>query len=166
MRGWREYKELKKGRSDSKTVFMAMQFDKDQRKNIDDIVKPVVEKFDFQLYLLPEFYMKENTIDLKLRNAIRDSRLLICDLTHKNNGAYFEAGFAEGLGKPVIYICELSAFEDAEKNKGKDGDKSKRLHFDVEHQEIYKWKEGSEDSIKKFQSDIEAKIRVSITKSN
>jgi nucleoside 2-deoxyribosyltransferase len=154
IQGWTKYEELKKSALNSEIVFMATSCGKEQRKGVEDIVKPVIEKFGFGFGVLPDLYTQKNIIDLKLRNAIRDSRLLICDLTGINDAAYFEAGFAEGLGKPVIYICELSAFE------------KKELHFDVEHQEIYKWKEGNEDSIKKFQSDLEAKVRVSSAKSN
>jgi nucleoside 2-deoxyribosyltransferase len=91
---------------------------------------------------------KENNIDIKLRNAIRDSALLICDLTHRNNGAYFEAGFAEGLGKPVIYICEQSSF----------ANKADKIHFDIAHMEIYQWKDDDVESINKFKNDMEAKI--------
>jgi len=43
--------------------------------------------------------------------AIRTARFVIADLTHDNNGAYFEAGFAEGLGLPVIYTCEAGKFD-------------------------------------------------------
>jgi nucleoside 2-deoxyribosyltransferase len=156
IQGWTKYEELKKSVVDSKIVFMAMSCGKEQRKGIEEIVKPVIEKFGFGFGTLPGLYTQKNIIDLKLRNAIRDSRLLICDLTGINDGAYFEAGFAEGLGKPVIYICELSSFEN----------KSEELHFDIEHQEIYKWRQGNEDSIKKFQDDLVAKIRVSSAKSN
>jgi nucleoside 2-deoxyribosyltransferase len=38
-------------------------------------------------------------------------------LTNSNNRAYFEAGFAEGLGKPVIYICEEETYKEHEKKK-------------------------------------------------
>jgi len=30
-----------------------------------------------------------------------------------NPGAYWEAGYAEGLGKPVIYTCEEAKFVEA-----------------------------------------------------
>ena len=149
IKGWQEYEKLKKSRSDSKFIFMAMQFDDEQIEFMKNFVRSVVNKLKFELYILPDIYTQENTIDLKLRNAIRDSRLVICDLTHRNNGAYFEAGFAEGLGKPVIYICEQSTFND----------KEKKIHFDVEHQEIYRWESKDEISVKKFQQDLEAKIR-------
>ena len=49
---------------------------------------------------------------------IRNSRFVIAELSHHNNGAYYEAGYALGLGKEVIHICD--------KKELKSG-----LHFDV-----------------------------------
>ncbi len=49
---------------------------------------------------------------------IRNSRFVIAELSHHNNGAYYEAGYALGLGKEVIHICRRTE----EKNE---------LHFDV-----------------------------------
>ena len=40
---------------------------------------------------------------------------MVVDLTHQNNGAYFEEGYAMGLGKPVIQLCQ----------------KDTKLHFDI-----------------------------------
>jgi len=52
---------------------------------------------------------------------IQSSDFLIADLTHDNSGAYWEAGYAEGLGKPVIYTCESVKF------------KNHKTHFDTNH---------------------------------
>jgi nucleoside 2-deoxyribosyltransferase len=52
-------------------------------------------------------------ISTQLRVNIRRSRFLVCDLTHGNRGAYWESGFAEGLGKPAIYTCRKDVFEDS-----------------------------------------------------
>ena len=44
---------------------------------------------------------------------------MIADLTHQNNGAYFEEGYAMGLGKPVIQLCKKNVdlhFDIAQKN--------------------------------------------------
>jgi hypothetical protein len=148
MHGWEKYHELKKGISNSKKIFMAMKFDEKQIKFIESSLEPLIKQLDYDLSRLPQYTDKENNIDIKLRNAIRDSVLLICDLTHRNNGAYFEAGFAEGLGKPVIYICEQSSFDN----------KEDKIHFDIAHMEIYQWTEGDDKSIDKFKNDMEAKI--------
>jgi hypothetical protein len=37
-------------------------------------------------------------------------------------------GFAEGLGKPVIYVC-----------RAKEGDVEKRTHFDANHRHTVRW---------------------------
>ena len=48
-------------------------------------------------------------IDDEIIAEIRRSRFLVADFTHGDKGArggvYYEAGFAYGLGKPVIYTC-------------------------------------------------------------
>jgi hypothetical protein len=44
-----------------------------------------------------------------MRAAILASRFVISDLTHDSPGAYWEAGFGEGLGLPVIYTCERAS---------------------------------------------------------
>ena len=40
-------------------------------------------------------------VDAVIEHEIRACRFLIADLSDDNAGAYWEAGFAEGLGKPV-----------------------------------------------------------------
>ena len=49
---------------------------------------------------------------------IRNSRFVIAELSNHNNGAYYEAGYALGLGKEVIHICKKSELASG-------------LHFDV-----------------------------------
>jgi hypothetical protein len=150
--GWNRFEELQQVNKESKQAFMAMKFDDEQKQFIKDKLKPIVKETGFDLLLLTDINSKENLIDNKLRVAIRQSRFLICDLTHCNAGAYWEAGYAEGLKLPVIYICEKKAFK--AKNK------TKRPHFDVNHQEIFQWDKNNEESIKDFLDNIKAKIQV------
>lgn len=69
-------------------------------------------------------------IDDRLRVEIRNSRFMICELTNANAGAYWKAGFAEGLGRPVIYSCEKSFFDE------------KKTHFDTNHCHTVLWVTG------------------------
>ena len=48
-----------------------------------------------------------------------------------NRGAYWEAGFAEGIGRPVIYTCRQDVRTST--------DKDTRPHFDAAHQAIVAW---------------------------
>ena len=82
-----------------------------------------------------------------MRAQIRDSAFVIVDLTHDNSGAYWEAGYAEGLGKPVIYICERQKFEAAQ------------THFDTNHCTTVMW---SADNPDKFATDLVATLRRSL----
>jgi hypothetical protein len=61
------------------------------------------------------------------RKESRTSRFVIADLTHGSAGAYWEAGFGEGLGLPVIYSCEKTAWE------------KQKTHFDTNHYKTILW---------------------------
>ena len=82
-----------------------------------------------------------------MRVQIRDSAFVIVDLTHANPGAYWEAGYAEGLGKPVIYICEKAKFE-------KDS-----THFDTNHCTTIPWTKGDGEG---FRKELIATLRRSL----
>jgi len=63
---------------------------------------------------------------------IRESRFVVADLTHSRGGVYYEAGFALGLGIPVVPVCREDQI---------DGDKATRVHFDVRHLNLIAWRE-------------------------
>ena len=76
-----------------------------------DVVKPAVQDgIGYDLVDMNDI-ARAGIIDNIMRTQIRDAAFVIVDLTHDNPGAYWEAGYAEGLGKPVIYICEKEKFE-------------------------------------------------------
>jgi len=66
-----------------------------------------------------------NGISDEILAEIRRSRFLVADYTHMNNGVYFEAGVAVGLGIPVIATCRKDYFD--------------KLHFDIKHINTLKW---------------------------
>lgn len=100
----------------------------------------------FDLYRLDKD-PKAGLTDDQLRVEIRTSRFLISDLTHDNPGAYWEAGFAEGLGKPVIYICEKQKFE------------KYKTHFDTNHQKTFAWeRENPQEIFEQIKATIRATL--------
>lgn len=74
-------------------------------------------------------------IDDKICSLIRESDLCIADLTYARPSVYYEAGYAFGLGKPVVYIVKGDHF------RPKPGDEtgSRRVHFDLQMKNIIKW---------------------------
>lgn len=142
--GWRRIEELEKGRIASRRALMAMKF---QNEALTKIFKehliPAVGLTGFELHRL-DTYPTAGSIDDRLRVEIRRSKFIVCDLTDENRGAYWEGGFAEGLGKPVIYLCEETVF------------KNRPPHFDTNHLLILKWKT---DNPKEVAEQLKATIR-------
>ena len=145
--GWKYYDQLKKRGIKSRKAFMAMEYDNPRLDEVvEEYFKPAVACTGFELYRLDD-KPRAGLIDDRLRVEIRNSRFLIADLTHENSGAYWEAGYAEGLGKPVIYTCEKKKFE---KNK---------THFDTNHHLTIAW---DENSPQKAMEDLKATIRATL----
>ena len=118
--GWDRFDKLKRGKTDSKKAFLAMQFN--SKFITDDLIKKMknsLEEIGYQLESLQD-RQQAGLIDDHLRQRIKRYKFLIVDLSDANNGAYWEGGYGEGLGKPVIYICDKGQFD-------------KKVHFDTNH---------------------------------
>lgn len=125
--GWDYYEKLLQGRATYRKAFMAMKFgDPDLDYILEKILKPSAKQAGFELIRLDDV-PRAGLIDDRLRVEIQASDFLVADLTHDNLGAYWEAGYAEGLGKPVIYTCEKNQFE------------SQKTHFDTNHHLTIIW---------------------------
>ena len=113
-----------------------------------DVVKPTVkEATGYDLVDLSDL-SKAGLIDNLIVTQIRDSRFVIADLTDDNRGAYWEAGYAEGLGKPVIYICKKEKFDDG-----------KGTHFDTNHYTTVLWSTNDKDAVRQ---ELAATVRRSL----
>lgn len=148
LEGWERYEELKLGHSASRTAFMAMPFSNEELRQIVEVAfRPAVEETGFKLMRVDD-EPKAGPIDNKMRVDIMTSRFVIADLTDKNRGAYWEAGYAEGLGKPVIYTCE-KAFFNVPYN----------VHFDTNHHHTILWESSNPE---KAAEDLKATIRATL----
>jgi hypothetical protein len=147
MAGWQRYETLKHAQVESRTAFMAMQFgDADFNRVVNDCFIPAVKATGFELRVLTDG-QPAGLIDNQLRVALRTSRFVIADLPHNNNGAYWEAGFAEGLGRPVIYTCRKKEWED------------RKTHFDTNHLHTIIW---DSVTLENAVTDLTATIRATL----
>lgn len=106
--------ELQKNQTNNKNVFVAMKFG-EETKELREKIKEGLKEFNVRI--MDEIEHNHQIIP-EMLYEIRNSRFVIAELSHHNNGAYYEAGYALGLGKEVIHICD--------KKELKSG-----LHFDV-----------------------------------
>lgn len=147
--GWDRLEVLRRGHSKSRIAFMAMPFGKVELDQIYlEHFQPAVSATGFTLKRLDE-NQPAGLVDDRLRVEVRQCRFLLADLTHGNAGAYWEAGYAEGLGKPVIYTCEKSVFDD----------RTKGPHFDTNHHLTVVWEAGSPAAaVSKLKATIRATL--------
>lgn len=145
--GWELFDQEQKGLISGGYGFIALKFgDPTLDSLINDHVKPALTEIGYQTIDLRDV-SQAGVIDNIMRMHIRDCAFLIADLTHENAGAYWEAGFAEGLGKPVLYICEGEKFE------------KEKTHFDTNHCTTVPWRTGGEAE---FVQELIATIRRSL----
>jgi hypothetical protein len=145
--GWDRYETLKKANVESRTAFIAMKFgDATLDRVVENCFKPAVARTGFELRKLTD-EQPAGLIDDQIRAAILSGRFVISDLTHGSHGAYWEAGFAEGLGRPVIYTCEKEAWNE------------KKTHFDTNHLLTIIW-DGSD--LEKAGNELTATIRATL----
>ena len=124
--------------------FMAMEFENPElEKVVEDHIKPTIKRSFNVMVNTARDVAQAGLIDEIIRDHIRRAKFLLADLTHGNNGAYWEAGFAEGSGIPVIYVCERSVFD------------RESTHFDTNHLTTVMW---SLDQIEKFEDELVAAV--------
>ena len=106
--------------TDSSQAFVAMWFGQDTDGVYEQGIRPAIEEAGYKPMRIDRKLDVEK-IDDAIIAEIRRSRFLVADFTHGEDGVrggvYFEAGFAMGLGIPVIFTCR--------------SDMVTKLHFDT-----------------------------------
>jgi nucleoside 2-deoxyribosyltransferase len=111
------------------SCFVAMSFDKDLKYIYNDAIEPAVKETMYIPTRIDAVEHIDGIVD-KIVAEIRRSKFVIVELSQHKNGVYYEAGFAAGLNRPVIFTCEENEFE--------------KIHFDIKHINIIKWKNAKE----------------------
>lgn len=127
--GWEQALELRKIQLESNQAFVAMSFAPELNEAWQEGIKPALESTGFRPYRVDQEEYNEK-IDDRIISGIRQSGLLVADFTGHRQGVYFEAGFAMGLGIPVIYTCKNTDIDVA--------------HFDTRQYNHIVWSEPSE----------------------
>lgn len=136
MDGWRVWKEIIQGKHSSGEGFIAMQFgDPELDQWFEEVIQPRLAAAGFPVRRITD-KPRAGIIDNLIRADLQDAAFVLVELSHNNSGAYWEAGYAEGLSKPVIYMCEKSQFDDPKT----------KPHFDVNHCQCVIWESQDPDA--------------------
>jgi nucleoside 2-deoxyribosyltransferase len=127
----------------AKQVFVAMCFD----EKMDKAAKKIGEAVEACGLKAMIINRKEHNNDItgEILSEIKNSRLIIADVTGQRNGVYFEAGFAFGHQKSVIWTCQKDDFEN--------------VHFDTSHYNHIIW-DNEDDLYRKLKDRIIATLAV------
>ena len=147
LEGWDRYAALSQVRTQSHTGFMAMKFgDAELNDVVDQCFRPAVQRAGFELRVLTD-NQQAGLIDDQIRAALIAARFVVADLTHGSFGAYWEAGFADGRGLPVIYTCKRAEWQKA------------KTHFDTNHMATVLW---DASDLKPSENELTAMIRATL----
>lgn len=130
---------LQKNVSNAKNVLVAMKFG-DETKGLREAIRKGISEAGYIAIFIDEVEHND-FITPELLKYIRDSKFIVVDLSHQNNGAYFEEGYAMGLGKIVIQLCK----------------KGVSLHFDIAQKNTIIW-ETENEIVERLKNRIKATI--------
>ncbi len=130
LKGWQHVRDLQMQGGHADAGFVAMSFDDDFSDLFNDALCPAIQSAGWRPVRADREHHVER-IDDWIMNQISGARFLVVDSTAQNVGAIFEAGFALGLNRPVIWTVEKE-------------DMGKGLHFDIRQFNHLSWHKGHE----------------------
>lgn len=143
--GWIKIAEMEKEKDVLNQGFIAMQFG-EKTKFIRQAFKEAISECRYVPRVIDE---KEHNHQIvpEILYEISKSKFVVVDITFPNYGAYYEAGYAEALGKEVIICCKDTEFQ--------------KVHFDIAQKSAVVWKD-EDDLRKRLYRRIEATVGLNI----
>lgn len=109
VKGWEQFTPPLGGALAVAQCFVGMSFHPSLNPVYDEGIRPAIIECGFDPVRIDLVHHNEKICDLILAE-IRASRFMVADFTLQRAGVYFEAGFAMGLGRPVIWMCREDDF--------------------------------------------------------
>ncbi len=140
--GWRRLKQLRLQEIDPDSAFVAMSFALDMGEIYEQGFEPALRSTGFRAIRV-DLIEHNGKIDDRIIADVRKSALVVADFTGHRQNVYFEAGFAMGLGRHVIWTCRETDITQA--------------HFDTRQYNHIVWRDAA-DLRQRLQNRIEATI--------
>jgi hypothetical protein len=141
-RGWEYVESLDRHAAESPFAYVAMRFNDETNALRDEGIRPAIIAAGWDARLIDEVHHL-NHIDDEIIAAIRRSRFLVADLTGQRPNVYYEAGYAQGLGAPVVWTCREDEVE------------ANAVHFDIRQYAFITWRM---DTLNDFRRRLTARI--------
>ena len=89
----------------SSVGFVAMWFSDEVRELFNNVIDPAIRDAGYEPLRI-DSKEHNNKIDDEIVASIRSARFVVADYTGARGGVYYEAGFAHGLGLPVVFMAK------------------------------------------------------------
>ena len=114
VRGYGYLDQIDRAIPNSAQAFVAMWFHESMDPVWSEGIRPAISDAGYEPVRIDQ-RDHLNKIDDQIITEIRRSQFIVADFTHGGEGArggvYYEAGFAHGLGLPVIFTCQADALD-------------------------------------------------------
>ena len=151
--GFEKAESMEKQAISSRQAFVAMWFNDFMQNIYDGYISKAIEDAGYKPLIISAKEHNGKICD-NIIAEIRKSKFLIADFTGQRGGVYYEAGFAHGLGLPVIWTCRKDWFDgfvekdviaviDGIEDKIRIKEKSSP-HFDIRQYNFIVWETGEE----------------------
>lgn len=145
--GLKRVDEIQKSDINNKNVFVSMAFN-EKTNDTREAIRDGIINSGYSPEFLDEIIHNRQIVPEMFR-LIRESRFLVLEISEPNYGAYYEAGYALGLGKEVIICCNEDVFnnnipkfnKDISEEDFKTFQKYLKPHFDILQKQILVWKD-------------------------
>ncbi|WP_303827594.1 hypothetical protein [Asticcacaulis taihuensis] len=151
--GTRRMEELTSEIVNSRQAFVAMWFDPSLNESYEQAIEPAIREAGYEPRIIRKVE-HNNKIDDEIIAEIRRSKFVIADFTCgfskdgseavARGGVYYEAGFAQGLGLPIIWTCREDIIS--------------HVHFDTRQYNHIVWKDTAD-----LKEKLLNRIRATIT---
>lgn len=131
--GWSRIDKLQLDSVSNKNVFVSMAFNIDTNEVRETLRSAIVDS-GYSPEFIDEIIHNRQIVPEMFR-LIRECKFLILEISDPNYGAYYEAGYALGLGKEVIICCRKSIFT----KEFNEDEKHLKPHFDIAQKQILIW---------------------------
>lgn len=142
--GYDYLESLRRGGRDLDSGFCAMWFNDEVKAIWTDAIEPSIKAAGYAPIRI-DGVEHNNKIDDEILSNIRRSRFVVADFTGQRGGVYFEAGFALGLGRQVIWTVREDALDD--------------IHFDNRQYNFIVWKN---DDLGEFAKRLRLRIEATV----
>lgn len=123
------------------------------RKDIDSIydnyVFPALKKLSIKPLRVDRVEHNDD-IDNKIIELLEGADLVIADLTYARPSVYYEAGYAAGIGKPVVYIARDDHF----RARDDDPEGLLKVHFDLQMKNIISWSKANDAFLERLEKRL------------